>query len=117
MGPVSFHSPPFMKGRKPTRLEQEHMDKVRSIGCIICKKYGKSRYAEIHHVIGKTKPNAHYKVLPLCPDHHRNFLYKDGGPISVHPYKARFEAKYGKQETLLEEVQKIIDNMNYYNIF
>ena len=106
-----------MKGRKPTRLEQEHMDKVRSIGCIICKKYGKSRYAEIHHVIGKTKPNAHYKVLPLCPDHHRNFLYKDGGPISVHPYNARFEAKYGKQEPLLEEVQKIIDNMNDDNIF
>ncbi len=107
-----------MKGRKPTRTEQEHMDKVRSLGCLICRKLGKRRNAEIHHVFGKTKKDSHLKVLPLCYEHHRGFLYKDGGPISRHPYKARFEKKYGKEVQLLEEVDSLLRSQkDYESIF
>ena len=97
-----------MKGRKPTKAEQEHMDNVRRLGCLICRRYGKRRNAEIHHVYGKTKKDSHFKVLPLCYEHHRGFLYKDGGPISRHPYKARFEKKYGKEVELLKEVDSLL---------
>ena len=63
---------------------------------------------EIHHVIGKTKPNAHLSVLPLCFEHHRR---GENNPIYVsrHPYKAEFEKRYGKEKDLLEQV----DNMIY----
>jgi len=40
-------------------------------------------------------------VLPLCAGHHQDGT---GAPglIAVHPYKARFEERYGKQSDLLE---------------
>lgn len=39
----------MMKGRTPTKAEQEHMDKVRDLGCIICRQQGKGRRpCEIH---------------------------------------------------------------------
>ena len=49
-----------MKGRTPTRAEKEHMDRVRDLGCIICRQQGKGRRpCEIQHVYGKTKKDAH----------------------------------------------------------
>ena len=79
------------------------MDAVRGLGCIVCAPYG-FRPAAIHHVDGKTKPDAHFKVLPLCWDHHQGGN-DDGAFISRHPYKARFEAAYGTETELLIQVE------------
>ena len=80
-----------MKGRTPNKAEKQHMDRVSQLGCIVCRQQGKGRVpCEIHHVDGKTKPDAHFKVLPLCFEHHR--MGSDKEPISRHPYKARFVA-------------------------
>ena len=61
----------------------------------------------IHHVDGRTKPGAHMRVLPLCAGHHQDGT---GAPglIAVHPWKARFEARYGTQESLLQEVEELL---------
>ncbi len=62
---------------------------------------------EIHHVYGKTKPGAHFYVLPLCFQHHR--MGSDKEPISRHPWKARFVATYGTEEHLLKLVDELLD--------
>lgn len=46
-------------------------------------------------------------VLPLCGPHHQD----SGDPrfVAVHPWKARFEEKYGKQMDLLAEIKKALN--------
>ena len=107
-----------MKGRTPTKAEQEHMDRVRDLGCIICRQQGKGRRpCEIHHVFGKTKKakgdfkGSHFYVLPLCFEHHR--MGSDKEPISRHPYKARFVATYGTEESLLNLVDELLELDEY----
>ena len=97
-----------MKGRTPTAAERRHMDKVAALGCIACRKDGlHNTVVSIHHVDGRTKPGAHMRVLPLCAGHHQDGT---GAPglTAVHPWKKRFEQKYGTQEALLQEVQELL---------
>ena len=98
-----------LKGRTPNKTEKEHMRKVSAIGCIVCRKQGLGYVpAEIHHIIGKTKKDCHMKVLPLCFDHHRRG--NDSEPISRHPWKKRFEKAYGTEESLLQDVENILQS-------
>jgi len=104
-----------MKGKTPNKAELKHMDRVSQIGCIVCKNQNKFfNPAEIHHIQGKTKSNAHYKTLPLCYEHHR--MGSAVEPISRHPYKARFEKAYGTEEELLEEVNRLLHTHDYDNL-
>ena len=91
-----------MKGRTPTKAEKELHDRIARLGCIACLLDGRQNpVVSIHHIDGRTKPEAHRQVLPLCAGHHQDGT---GAPglIAVHPYKARFEERYGKQSDLLE---------------
>ncbi len=76
------------------------------IGCIACVKDGRrNTHVSIHHVDGRTKPGCHLLVLPLCGPHHQD----DGsGAVAVHPWKARFEKRYGQQLDLVEECMTIL---------
>ena len=96
-----------IKGRNPTANESRHMDKVSQLGCIVCYKKG-FRFvpAEIHHTEGKTKEDSHFKVLPLCYEHHRGGRGEE--PISRHPWKRRFEKEYGTEKELLELVEELL---------
>lgn len=98
-----------MKGRTPTRYEKHMHDRMASeIGCIACRNDGiRNMHVSIHHIDGRTKPGAHMKVLPLCSGHHQDGT---GAPglIAVHPWKRRFEEKYGTQLELLEECMEIL---------
>ena len=96
-----------IKGRNPTADESRHMDKVSQLGCIVCYKKG-FRFvpAEIHHTEGKTKEESHFKVLPLCYEHHRGGRGEE--PISRHPWKRRFEKEYGTEKELLELVEELL---------
>jgi len=64
-----------MKGRNPNKKEKDHMDTVQQLGCIVCRnEYGVFSPAEIHHVYGKTKKNAHFRryksrKISLCSDY------------------------------------------------
>lgn len=90
-----------MKGKSPTAEQKRFHDRLASLGCIACRLDGVHQpVVSIHHIDGRTKPNAHWEVLPLCAGHHQ-----DGtgvpGLIAVHPWKTRFEARYGTQYELL----------------
>lgn len=93
----------------PTKSDKQFWDAVANLGCIACIKDGyKNPLVSIHHIDGRTKPNAHRRVLPLCAGHHQDGTGNDKNMIAVHPFKARFETKYGKQEDLLAEVMQRI---------
>ena len=82
-----------------TLAEKEHQRRVADLGCIACWLDGiNSPVVSIHHVEGRTKPGCELKVLALCGAHHQT-----GGEIapSIHPWRKRFEAKYGTQAELL----------------
>tara|TARA_R110002012_G_scaffold239868_1_gene413939 strand:- start:170 stop:421 length:252 start_codon:yes stop_codon:yes gene_type:complete len=83
------------------------MDSVSQLGCIVCRLQGFYGVpAEIHHIEGKTKLDTHFKVLPLCFEHHR--MGSDKEPISRHPYKKRFVDAYGSEEELLQVVNSMV---------
>lgn len=76
------------------------------VGCIACFLDGRfNNYVSIHHINGRSKTGAHTQVLPLCAEHHQT-----GGEEApaIHPWKARFEAKYGKQADLLAMCNSIL---------
>lgn len=93
----------------PTKAEKAHWDKVASLGCIACLIDGyRNPLVSIHHVDGRTKKGAHMKVLGLCAGHHQDGTGNDKNMIAVHPFKRRFEAKYGTQESLIEKTNELI---------
>ena len=91
-------------GRTRTKAEIAHQDKVASLGCYSCNKLGiDNDYVLIHHVNGRSKPNAHLQVIPLCSAHH-DYHHKG----SLHHNLARWEAIYGKQEDILTEIEGML---------
>jgi hypothetical protein len=86
--------------------KKEHLSKIASLGCIICRKMGfLDSPAEIHHIkegrMGKRSSD--YKTLPLCPNHHRN------GSESYHYSPKKFTEKWGTQTSLLQEVLSYVN--------
>lgn len=99
-----------MKGRTPTAAEKAHMALVGAMPCIACEKEGYyNDYISLHHVYGRTKLGAHFDVLPLCSGHHQHDDTDLLMRIGIHPFKARFEARYGTSEQLLKEVRSKIE--------
>ncbi|VVD90920.1 hypothetical protein PCO31110_01615 [Pandoraea communis] len=91
-----------MKGRAPTKAQKAFWDLLaREIGCVASRMDGfYDPVCSIHHIDGRTKPNAHWLVLPLSAGNHQDGTGAPGR-IAVHPYKARFEKRYGAQMDLL----------------
>jgi len=101
-----------MKGRAPTADEKRFMDQMGKLPCIACLKDGWTNHTiSLHHIDGRTKPGAHFLVLPLCAGHHQNGTGPNTTLIAVHPYKARFEARYGTQHELLAECAELMAAM------
>lgn len=89
-----------------TKAERAHQNRVSELGCIACRIDGIiNTWVSIHHVDGRTKKGAHMKVLGLCDRHHQT-----GGEEApaIHPFKARFEAKYGTQAELLKMTDELL---------
>lgn len=98
-----------MKGRPPTAEESRFMSAIAGLGCIACKKDGwHNPEVSIHHIDGRTKPGAHFLVLGLCAGHHQHGTGTNLTLIAVHPYKARFEERYGAQRELLAECVAVL---------
>lgn len=92
-----------------TAAERRHMDAVARMGCIVCRNlgYGASP-AELHHPRmrnGLAKRASHFDVLPLCPAHHRT----GGVGVAFHAGKLTWEAKYGTEAELLEQVRRELE--------
>lgn len=62
-----------MNGRTPTADERRFMDKMGKLPCIACLLNGQhTTEISLHHIDGRTKPCAHFKILPLCVYHHQH---------------------------------------------
>lgn len=103
-----------MKGKPTTKAQKEYHDLLcRVVGCAACRVEGRiNLMVSVHHIDGRTKPDAHWKVLPLCAGHHQDGT---GAPglIAVHPWKARFEREYGKQMVLMQRCVLFLVNSGY----
>jgi hypothetical protein len=91
--------------RAPTVEEAAWMDFITSIGCIACLIDGHpGTPGAVHHILRGGRRIGHLHSICLCdPGHHQNGTDK----ISRHPWKARFEAKYGTEAELLAMSQKL----------
>jgi len=99
-----------MKGTNPTKAEKAYWNELCStVGCVACLIDSNfNGWCSIHHTDGRTKPGCHKKVLPLCGPHHQQDDTDPYKRIAVHPNKARFEAKYGRQADLIAFCDEIL---------
>ena len=92
------------KERAVTAAEKLLWTRLAALGCVACAKDGNfNPHVSIHHVDGRTKPGCHQLVLPLCAGHHQDGTGEDKTMVAVHPWKARFETRYGTQAELMDE--------------
>ncbi|WP_257572831.1 Ref family protein [Janthinobacterium sp. UMAB-56] len=98
------------KERAVTTAEKLLWTRLAALGCVACKKDGKfNTHVSIHHVDGRTKPGCHQLVLPLCSGHHQDGTGEDKTMVAVHPWKTRFEARYGTQVELMAECAQALN--------
>ena len=95
----------------PTRKEKLYWNRLISeIGCCICFSHlgiKNNDYCSIHHISGRSKKGCHMNVLALCAPHH---ITGKGETIPIHPFKKRFEAKYGTQKQLKIMCDKLLED-------
>jgi len=86
--------------RAPTAEEKRWMDAIVAYGCIACHIDGLGRRdPAVHHILRGGQRIGHRFTLPLCdPGHHQGWVF------SRHPYKARFEQRYGTEDFLLRKL-------------
>ena len=86
-----------------TKVDQQHLSDVASLGCIACRNAGLGpSLAEIHHVrsgSGMAQRAEHTRVLPLCPRHHRACY-----PTGFHAAPRTWQQEHGSEGALLEQV-------------
>lgn len=77
------------------------MDWIVSYGCVACRLDGLGfRQPAVHHILRGGRRIGHLHTLPLCdPGHHQGG--QQFGMVSRHPWKTRFEQRYGSEDFLL----------------
>ena len=99
-----------MHGKTPTKAEKVWMDKIVRLGCIVCRIQGRDYVPALpHHILRGGRRQSHKETIPLCDPGHHQGAPKNSGEVSRHPNKARFEAKYGTEEYLLEVTQRAVE--------
>lgn len=85
----------------PTVVEKKWLDAITNYGCVACHIDGHPpRPTAVHHILRGGRRIGHLFSIGLCdPGHHQGGA--EFGLISRHPYKARFEARYGTELDLL----------------
>lgn len=90
-----------------TIKEKRYLDKVASIGCVVCNNnFDFDTPAEIHHIGNGTmgKKASNYDTIPLCHVHHRT----GGYGVAVHAGRKEWEKKHGTEQDLLEQVRGLV---------
>lgn len=87
---------------------QKHYAACAAIGCIVCRREGAGYVpASVHHPWGRTNGNE-FRVIGLCFSHHQSGVKTDLY-VSRHPYRRAFLDKYGSEESMLAEVDVLIE--------
>jgi len=94
--------------RPPTKAEAEWMDQIIALGCIACRIDGHpDTPGAVHHLLRGGRRMGHFHTICLCdPGHHQNGA--EFGKVSRHPWKARFEEKYGTEQELLAMTMTLV---------
>jgi hypothetical protein len=92
------------------------MDAIVEHGCVACRADGVApRATAVHHLIRGGHRIGHLFTLPLCdPGHHQGGAQL--GLVSRHPWKARFEQRYGTELELLAKLKQelgVFDQAEY----
>jgi hypothetical protein len=98
--------------------DQKRYDALQKIGCICCRKLGyPQQAADMHHILRGTHRIGNHATLPLCRWHHvavwsdrfrsKKLAQTLLGPSLSENSKA-FHERFGSDEALLEEVEKLI---------
>ena len=92
----------------PTVAEAAWMDAITAIGCIACLIDGHpGTPGAVHHLLRGGRRIGHLFSICLCdPGHHQGGQPR--GMVSRHPWKARFEARYGTEAELLARSQALV---------
>lgn len=89
-----------------TKAEQQHLDRVAALHCIVCRNLGYGDTpAEIHHCCSGTGTSvraSHFRTIPLCHTHHRT----GGYGVAIHAGQKTWEQKYGTEADLLAQVKR-----------
>lgn len=85
------------------------MDAITQLGCVACFMDGfPYTPGAVHHLLRGGRRIGHLFTICLCdPGHHQNGAA--AGKISRHPWKARFEDRYGTEEQLLAMTRAAVD--------
>jgi hypothetical protein len=97
--------------RAPTVEEERWLRAIVEFGCIACWLDGfPSRPPAVHHILRGNQRMGHLHSLPLCdPGHHQSG--QPLGLVSRHPWKTRFEEKYGTEQELLQRLRQMLGFM------
>lgn len=91
------------------KAERDHLQRVAELGCITCHLHlGVFSPAEVHHLragCGAGQRASHYRTIPLCPPHYRT----GGYGIAIHAGQKVWEETYGTEESLLAQVNNLLD--------
>ena len=88
-----------------TKDERDHMGRVASLCCVVCRNEGLGNTpAMVHHIGNGTmgKRASNYETIPLCSEHHQH----GGHGVAVHAGRKAFEARYGTEQELLEQTRR-----------
>lgn len=85
------------------------MDAITQLGCIVCRQQGRGFVpGAVHHLLEGGRRKGHLYTICLCdPGHHKGAPW-GSGEVSRHPSKARFEARYGTEDSLWKLTQGLV---------
>lgn len=91
----------------PNAKERAWMDWIVAYGCIACRIDGHGfTPPAVHHILRGGRRIGHLFTIPLCdPGHHQGGESRE--MISRHPWKARFEERYGAEMELLDRLREL----------
>lgn len=80
--------------------------KIKALGCLVCRRQGMFTPAELHHIrkLATSKVRKKSPAIPLCSKHHLT----GGYGTALHAGEKAFEANYGSIMGMLEEVEGMI---------
>lgn len=93
----------MVKKKNKKKSEKDHLERVVSLGCVVCRNLGYGPTpAMAHHILtgqGMSQRAGHFCVIPLCSDHHQN----GGFGVAIHAGQKTFERMYGSELDLLDQ--------------
>lgn len=103
-------------GKNPNKAQNQWFNDVADIvGCVCCmldghhRDFSEQAHVSIHHCDGRTKPHAHFYVLPLCAGHHQQGYGPRPDMLAVHGNKARFIKAYAREIELVEICVQMVE--------